>query len=58
MKKRNYLCLGYSQVHLDGVQHSHPVGGRLSSWRLLTVHVEEDGQEVLGEAAHLSLFFL
>lgn len=52
------LFFGDTQVHLDGVQDSHPIGGKVSSRGLLAVHVEKDGQEVLGEAAHFSLFFL
>lgn len=52
----NYLSLSDGQVDLYGVQNSHPVGVRLPSWRLLTVHVEENGQEVLGEATQLCLF--
>lgn len=47
-----------SQVDLDGVQHCHPVGVGLSSRGLLAVHVEENGQEVLGEATQLGLFLL
>ena len=49
--------VGDGQVDLDGVQDSHPVVGGLASGRLLAVHVEEDGQEVLSEAAHLGLVF-
>lgn len=52
----NYLSLSDGQVDLDGVQNGHPVGVRLPSWGLLTVHVEENGQEVLGEATQLGLF--
>lgn len=46
-----------TQIHFDGVQHSHPVGSRLSISRLLAVHIEKDGQEILREAAHFCLFF-
>lgn len=46
-----------TQIHFDGVQHSHPVGSRLSISRLLAVHIEKDGQEILREAAHFGLFF-
>lgn len=53
-----HLCLSDSQVNFDGIQHSHPVGAGLASCRLLAVHVEKNGQEVLGEAAHFSLFFV
>lgn len=52
------LRLSDSEVNLDGVQHSHPVGGTLSSCRLLAVDIEENGQEVLGEATHFGLLLL
>lgn len=56
--KKTHLSLSDIQVNLDGVQYRHPVGARLSRWRLLPVDVKEDGQEVLGEVAQLGLFLL
>lgn len=58
-RKINSTNLHFSdtQIHFDGVQHSHSVGSRLSNSRLLAVHIEKDGQEILREAAHFGLFF-